>query len=312
MSPSPVGPLARGTPVRDALGGAVTAIGAAGCETPRLDAELLLAHALGISRERLFVACMPAPAARGVPPAASPASGDSRQNEDELVVAGAAVRTFQDFVRRRSVLREPVAYILGKRHFRRLELAADPRALIPRPETELLVEVALALPEGQRVLDVGTGSGAVALALKDERPDLRVTGSDLSTDALALAGANSELLGLDVQWLTADLLEGVPDEFDAILSNPPYVPDGDRATLAPEILRHEPASALFAGEDGLDTIRPLLGQVAARSSVRLLALEVGAGQAAVVGELMRAAGFPSVRAERDLAGIERVVVGERV
>jgi release factor glutamine methyltransferase len=286
MPPSPVGPLARGTPVRDALDGAVTAIGAAGCETPRLDAELLLAHALGVSRERLFI-------------------------DAELSVAGPAVRTFQDYVRRRSVLREPVAYILGRRHFRRLELIADPRALIPRPETELLVEVALSLPEGLCVLDIGTGSGAVALALKDERPDLQVTGSDLSADALALARANGKRLGLDVHWLTAYLLEGVPDEFDALLSNPPYVPDGDRAMLAPEILRHEPASALFAGEDGLDAIRPLLSQAAERASVRLLALEVGAGQAAVVGDLMRAACFQSVRAERDLAGIERVVVGER-
>ncbi len=287
MPPSHIGPLARGTSVRDALDGAVTAIGAAGCETPRLDAELLLADALGVARERLFI-------------------------DAELSVAGPAVRTFQDYVRRRSVLREPVAYILGRRHFRRLELAVDRRALIPRPETELLVEVTLPLSKDRRVLDVGTGSGAVALALKDERPDLEVTGSDLSVDALALAHANGERLGLDVHWLTADLLEGVPDEFDAILSNPPYVPDGDRAMLTPEILRHEPASALFAGKDGLDAIRPLLSQVAVRSSVRLLALEVGAGQAAVVGELMRAAGFPSVRAERDLAGIERVVVGERV
>lgn len=286
MSPSPVGPLARGTPVRDALDGAVTAIGAAGCETPRLDAELLLAHALGVERERLFI-------------------------DAELSVAGPSVRTFQDYVRRRSVLREPVAYILGKRHFRRLELAADPRALIPRPETELLVEVALSLPGDRRVLDVGTGSGAVALALKDERPGLEVTGSDLSADALALARGNGKRLGLDVRWLTADLLEGVPDEFDAILSNPPYVPDADRAMLAPEILRHEPACALFAGEDGLDAIRPLLDQAAVRSSVRLVALEVGAGQAAIVGELMRAAGFPVVHTERDLAGIERVVVGER-
>jgi release factor glutamine methyltransferase len=286
MSPSPVGPLARGTPVRDALDGAVTAIGAAGCETPRLDAELLLAHALGVTRERLFV-------------------------DAELSVAGPAVRIFQDYVRRRSVLREPVAYILGKRHFRRLELAADTRALIPRPETELLVEVALTLPEARCVLDVGTGSGAVALALKDERPDLEVTGSDLSVDAMALARENSERLGLDVHWFIADLLEGMPDEFDAVLSNPPYVPDGDRAILAPEILRHEPTSALFAGEGGLDVIRPLLDQAAGRSSVHMLALEVGAGQAAIVGELMRAAGFLSIRAERDLAGIERVVVGER-
>jgi release factor glutamine methyltransferase len=286
MSSSNIERSTRGTSIHDALDGAVTAIAAAGCETPRLDGELLLAHALGIARERLFI-------------------------DGELSVAGPAVRTFQDYVRRRSVLREPVAYILGRRHFRRLELASDPRALIPRPETELLVEVALSLPEDQCVLDIGAGSGAVALALKDERRDLKVTGSDLSVDALELARANGERLGLDVHWLTADLLEGVPDEFDAILCNPPYVPDADRSVLAPEILRHEPASALFAGEDGLDVIRPLLGQAAGRSSVRLLALEVGAGQAAAVGELMRAASFPLVRAERDLAGVERVVVGER-
>jgi release factor glutamine methyltransferase len=285
MSSSHVGPLKRGTPVRDALDGAVTAIAAAGCETPRLDAELLLADALGVKRERLFI-------------------------DRDLIVAGPAVRTFQDHVRRRSVGREPVAYILGRRHFRRLELGVDPRVLIPRPETELLVDVALSLPPGSRVLDVGTGSGAVALALKDERPDLQVSASDISSDALELAGSNGRRLSLEVSWVSADLLDGVVQQLDAIVSNPPYVPDGDRAALAPEILRHEPSSALFAGADGLDVIRPLIAQAAARSSVRLLALEVGAGQASAVGELMRAAGYPSVRAERDLAGIERVVVGE--
>jgi release factor glutamine methyltransferase len=286
MHPPPTGRLARGTPIRDALDGAVTAIAAAGCETPRLDAELLLAHALDVPRERLFI-------------------------DADLIVAGPAVRVLQDYVRRRSVQREPVAYILGRRHFRRLQLTVDRRALIPRPETELLVEIALALPPGSRALDVGAGSGAVALALKDERPDLDVTGSDLSEDALDLARANGDRLGLDVRWLSADLLDGVPDEFEAILSNPPYVPDSDRARLAPEIVRHEPSCALFAGPDGLDAIRPLIDQASVRPSVCLLALEVGAGQAAAVGELMRAAGFPRVRAERDLAGIERVVVGER-
>lgn len=293
MSSPHVGPLPRGTPVRDALDGAVTAIAAAGCETPRLDSELLLAHALGVSRERVFLAC-------------------TRQGAEDLLVAGPAVRSFQDFVRRRSIGREPVAYILGKRHFRRLELDVDPRALIPRPETELLVEVALALPDGSCALDVGTGSGAVALALKDERPGLRVSGSDFSPDALTLARSNGERLGIDVGWLQANLIENVPDDFEVILSNPPYVRDGDKPTLAPEILRHEPASALFAGADGLDVIRPLIEQVAARSSVRLFALEVGVDQASTVGQLMRAAGFPDVRAERDLAGVERVVVGERL
>jgi release factor glutamine methyltransferase len=292
MSDSHVGPLARGTSVRDALDGAVTAIAAAGCESPRLDAELLLAGALGVSRERLLIAC-------------------ARQGEGDHTVAGPAVRIFQDYVRRRSVEREPVAYILGARYFRHLELAVDRRALIPRPETELLVEVTLVLPEGSRVLDVGTGSGAVALALKDERPDLEVSGSDLSEDALELARSNGVHLGLDVSWLRADLLAGVADAFDAILSNPPYVPDGDRATLSPEIVRHEPPLALFAGEDGLDAIRLLVDQAATRPRVRMLALEVGAGQAASVGELVRVAGFSAVRVERDLAGVERVVVGER-
>jgi release factor glutamine methyltransferase len=272
--------------VRDALDGAVTAIGASGCETPRLDAELLLADVLGVTRERLIV-------------------------DRDLTVEGPAVRAFQNAVRRRAVEREPVAYIVGHRGFRRLDLAVDPRALIPRPETELLVEVALSLPHGARVLDVGTGSGAVALALKDERPDLLVSGSDLSEDALALARSNGEGLGLEVSWLRADLLSGVPDEFDAILSNPPYVPEADRVSLAPEILRHEPSGALFSGPDGLDAIRALIAQVAVRGRVKMVALEVGAGQASAVSRLVGEAGFPVVRHERDLAGIERVVVGER-
>ncbi len=276
----------RGTSARDALDGAITAISAAGCETPRLDAELLLVHVLGVSRERLIVDC-------------------------DLVVEGPAVRAFQNAVRRRSVEREPVAYIVGHRGFRRLDLAVDPRALIPRPETELLVEVALSIPRGARVLDVGTGSGAVALALKDERPDLLLSGSDRSEDALALARFNGERLSLDVEWLRADLLLDVPDEFDAILSNPPYVAESDRGSLAPEILRHEPPEALFAGPDGLTTIRALLAQVAPRGRVRVVALEVGAGRAETVSHLMGDAGFGSVRVERDLAGIERVVVGER-
>ncbi len=280
------------TPARDALDGAMTAIGAAGCETPRLDAEVLLAHVLGVTRERLLT-------------------------DRELVVAGPAVRAFQDAVRRRAVEREPVAYIVGRRGFRHLELAVDRRGLVPRPETELLVEVGLTLPQGARVLDVGTGSGAVALALAHERPDLQMSGSDVSAEALELARANGERLGLqaprlaEVRWLAADLLVGVPDEFDAVLSNPPYVAESERASLAPEILRHEPPGALFAGPDGLDVIRRLVGQLGERARVRFVALEVGAGQASAVSALLHAAGFGAVRAERDLAGIQRDVVGER-
>lgn len=289
------GALNRGTSARDALEGATTAIAAAGCDTPRLDAELLVAHALDVSRERLLI-------------------------DRELVVEGPAIRMLQDHVRRRSVLREPVAYILGRRHFRRLELKVDGRALIPRPETELLVEVGLALPRGASVLDVGTGSGAVALALKDERPDLRVSGSDSSGHALALARENGQRLGLSVSFIQGDLLDGLvgehdhkggQSEFDTILSNPPYIPNGDRDLLAPEITRHEPADALFAGPDGLAVIRRLIAQAAKLPTVRLLALEVGIRQAADVGQLMQDAGFTGLRAERDLAGIERVVAGER-
>ena len=274
-----------GTPVRDALESAITAITAAGCETPRLDAELLLADVLGVRRARLLT-------------------------DPDMAVSGPAVRAFQDAVRRRAVEREPVAYILGRRGFRRIELAVDARALVPRPETELLVEVGLGLPAGARVLDVGTGSGAVALALKDERPDLNVSGSDVSTRALELAAENAKRLGLDVKWLHADLLADA-GEFDAILSNPPYVAESERSTLAPEILRHEPPGALFAGPDGLATIRALLDQLAELGDVRFLALEVGAGQAKPVAELTRAAGFDAIRFERDLARIQRVVVAER-
>ena len=273
-----------GAPVREALDCAVTAIAAAGADTPRLDAELLLGHALGVERAALVMA-------------------------PEREVTGPAVRAFQDLVRRRSVGREPVAYLLGRRGFRRLDLEVDRRVLVPRPETELLVEVALELPQGARVVDVGTGSGAVALALKDERPDLDVVATDVSEEALAVARANAVRLGLDVAFVHADLLDGA-GEVGAIVANPPYVAEADRATLPPEVARHEPAVALFAGEDGLDVLRRLAQQAGA-SGARFAGFEVGAGQAAAVEELLRAAGFARLERHRDLAGIERVVVGRR-
>jgi release factor glutamine methyltransferase len=260
--------------VKDALQGAATAIAAGGSETARLDAELLLAHVLGVARERLLI--------------------------DDLVVEGPAVRAFQDAVRRRSVEHEPVAYIVGRRGFRHLELAVDPRVLIPRPETEHLVEAVVDLaPQGASVVDVGTGSGAIALAVKAERPDLDVTGSDVSTDALAVARANGERLGLEVRWVLGDLVPA--GDWDVIVSNPPYVRDDD--VLPRDVVEHEPALALRAGADGLDALRRLV-----TFRVALLVLEVGLGQAPTVALLADQAGWSRVETRRDLAGIERVVV----
>ena len=218
-----------------------------------------------------------------------------------------AARLFMDFAARRRA-REPVAYILGAKGFRSIVLSVDPRVLIPRPETEHLVEALLELPAGARVCDVGTGSGAIALALKSERPDLELVATDASAEALAVARANAERLGLAVAFRHGDLLAGVDEPLDAIVSNPPYVEDG--AVLAPEIAGFEPALALRAGPDGLDVIRRLL-PAAGATGARTVALEIGATQAKAVGALMRGSGFPDVSVTRDLAGHERVLVGRR-
>jgi release factor glutamine methyltransferase len=264
--------------VHDALAGAAARLADAGCDTPRLDAELLLASAWGVDRARLVLEA-------GAP------------------LGLRAANDFEALIDRRAA-REPVAYILGRKEFRMITLAVDERVLVPRPETELLVEVGLSLPAGARVVDVGTGSGAVALALKAERPDLSIIGTDLSADALTVARSNAGALALDVELVQADLLDGLEPRFDAVLANLPYVASG--AELPPEVARYEPPEALFAGPDGLDVIRRLVPAVV---GTRLVALEVGFDQARAVEELARGAGFSTVEVLHDLAGHERVVVG---
>jgi release factor glutamine methyltransferase len=272
-------PVAAGI-VRDAISAAVDALAAAGVETPRLDAELLLAEAMGVERASL---------------AADPDGG----------VSPPAAREFGAMMRRR-LRREPVAYVLGRKGFRYLELGVDRRALVPRPETELLVEVALELRPAT-VLDVGTGSGAVALAIADELPRCSVTATDASPRALELAAENASRLGLAerVRFLEGSVPDG--ESFELTVANLPYITEADLALLAPEIREWEPREALLGGADGLEAIRGLVPRVGSG----VLALEVGEGQAGEVGEMMRRSGFADVETRHDLAGIERVVRGSR-
>lgn len=252
-------------------------------QTPRLDAEVLLAHVLGVDRARLVT-------------------------DREAELEGGVYERFDRLARRR-LIGEPVAYLTGRRGFRALELSVDGRVLIPRPETECVVEAALEiLPEGASVLDVGSGSGAIALALASERPDLCVSGVDLSSDAIAVALDNRDSLGLDVNFRVADLLDGsVP--VDAVIANLPYVEEG--ADLPVDVAAFEPSLALFGGDDGLVLIRRLAAQLGAHAWPTWVLLEIGESQGARVSALLRAAGFHAVEVRPDLAGRDRVVVARR-
>ncbi len=276
--------------VREALGAAVDGLTAAGVEEPRLDAELLLGGAMGCERAALIA-------------------------DPDAEVPAAAARAFGESVRRR-LRREPVAYILGRKGFRGIELAVDRRVLVPRPETELLVEVALERVPG-RLLDIGTGSGAIALAVADELPQCEVTATDTSSGALEVARANAGRLGLAerVHFRDDTIPKGEP--FDLIVANLPYVAERDWPSLQPEVTQWEPREALLAGPDGLDAYRALIPECVlplsrhAAGTKDALALEVGEGQAAAVAKLLNDAGFARTQVRRDLAGIERVVIGER-
>lgn len=275
--------------VAEALGGAVDALTAAGVDSPRLDAELLLESVSGYSRADLI---------------ASP----------EAELPKGTGREFAGLIRRRSS-REPVAYILGRKGFRSLELRCDRRALIPRPETELLVEIALEIAP-RRVLDVGTGTGAIALAIADEMPGCEVFATDTSPEALSLARENAESLGSsDRISFIADSVPPDSGSFDLLVSNPPYVSEMEWQGLEPELREFEPRQALVPGPSGLEAFTELIGGLSGISRLpeipASIALEVGEGQAAEVSAMLEAVGYERIEIRPDLAGIERVVLAKR-
>ena len=261
---------------RDLLDLGTDRLTGAGIENARREAEWIASHVLGLSRSELYAA-----------PERPLSDGESQAAEALLA-------------RRES--REPLAYVLGEWDFRRLTLKTDARALVPRPETEVVVDRVLALLDGSvapRVLDVGVGSGAIALALKDERPDASVTAVDISTDALSLARENAARLGLDVDFREQGL-DAVTEGWDLVVSNPPYVDTLDG--LQPE-LGFEPEEALVG--NGFHA------RIAQTAQTRFLVLEVGDGQAGDVAAELEAAGYRDVAITRDLAGRQRVVEGAR-
>ena len=275
--------------LRDLAADAARRLAAAGIpdSEARLDAELLLRHVLAWDR----------------------ATWLTRQDEP---VAPDTTTAFAALAGRRAA-REPVAYLRGVQEFYGRGFAVGPGVLIPRPETELLVEeglAAIADLEAPRILDIGTGSGCLAVTLAAERPRAVVTATDVSSAALACARDNAARLGVSsrIVFSHAAGVGGHPGPFDLVVANPPYVPEADRAGLQPEVRLHEPAVALCAGADGLDVVRAIGPEVrAVQGAGGTFVIEVGAGQAAAVTAILHAAGFAAVRVGDDLQGIPRVV-----
>lgn len=272
---------------------AAAILAAAGIDTPRFDAELLLAVAAGADRASLY--------------------------GGRVALDDAARERLAEMVELRA-RRMPLAYIVGRREFFSLEIEVAPGVLIPRPETETLVAAALGrLREraGLRVLDLGCGSGAIVIALAVNAPQARYVASDLSEDALEIAAHNAARHGVAgrIEFRHADLfapLDGAGEfgRFDLIVSNPPYIADAELARLAPEIRDFEPRVALAGGADGLDFCRRLARALNAHLEPgATVAVEVGAGQARQVAEMFGAAGLTDIALDRDLAGVERVVRG---
>jgi len=264
-----------------------------GIETARLDAECLLAHALGSERLHLYL-------------------------EFDKPVQQAERAAFRELVRRRADERVPVALLTGRREFWSLDLRVTPDVLVPRPETETLVEAALALlPEVEAecsVLDLGTGSGAIGLALAKERPKARITAVDVSEVALQVAAENAEALGLAdrVRFLAGDLYAPTAGgRFDLVVSNPPYLAFSERESAPPE-LAHEPSGALYAGEDGAEVLREVVfGAPSALEKGGALLVELAPDQVPRVSTWMAEIGLRHVTTHRDLAGRSRVVCGRR-
>jgi release factor glutamine methyltransferase len=247
----------------------------------RLEAQLLLLHALGRTvQERAWLLA---------------------HGEEALSIA--AQQIWHEALARR-IGGEPLPYITGWAAFYGLELQVDARVLCPRADTETLVEWALKLlPVAARAIDLGTGSGAIALALKQQRPDVHMYARDLSAEALAVAQANAQRLGLDIAFSQGAWLEGLAETFDFIVSNPPYIADADPHLAA---LAYEPLQALTSGADGLDDLRAIIHQAPAYLAPGAwLLLEHGYDQGLAVCDLLRAAGFADVQSRSDLAGIAR-------
>lgn len=262
-----------------------------GLGTPRLDAELLIAHVLGLPRVQLYV-------------------------QFERVLASDELTRLRELIKRRQA-GESVAYLVGKKEFWKLELSVDARVLVPRPDTETLVEVALeklaGLPSQLKIADIGTGSGALGITLAKLRPDATVYATDVSGGALEVSRGNAARLGAAVTFLEGDLAAPLRSEgpFGLIVANLPYIPTADLAGLSAEV-RAEPVLALDGGADGLGLVRRLVVEAPPLLIPGgVLALEIGAGQAGPTAALLGEAGFVAIETRRDLGGIERVVSGVR-